>query len=257
MRLAVIILTKNEEHNIEGAVKSASFADEVVVLDSGSTDRTQEIAERLGVRFVVHPMTEEGFAGQRNAALDETDADWVFYLDADERITDEAAKALQETVARNLPAVYRMKRINSAFGQQFRHGALAPNFPYRLFPRTEARWQGKVHEYIVSDLERRKVGGHLLHHTYMTWQQYFAKMNQYSSFAAREQFEMGKRIGWVRTFSHAGYAFFRHYVMRRGFLDGTLGFVLCALSGVYVMAKYMKLMNLWRMEDGKNGKPGA
>ena len=88
MRLAVIILTKNEEHNIEGAVKSASFADEVVVLDSGSTDRTQEIAERLGVRFVVHPMTEEGFAGQRNAALDETDADWVFYLDADERITD-------------------------------------------------------------------------------------------------------------------------------------------------------------------------
>ena len=110
-KLAVIILTKNEEKNIEDCIRSASFADEIVVIDSGSTDRTQELAEAAGARFIVHPMAEAGFAGQRNFALKQTDAEWIFYLDADERITAEAAGEIQGIVQQNECAAYRIRRM--------------------------------------------------------------------------------------------------------------------------------------------------
>ena len=110
--LAVIILTKNEEANIEDCIKSAMFADEIIVIDSGSTDKTQAKAEALGVKFVLHPMTEDGFAGQRNFALTQTNAKWVFYLDADERITSEAASEIKQVILQNDKFAYQIKRVN-------------------------------------------------------------------------------------------------------------------------------------------------
>ena len=139
-RLAILILTRNEEVHIEACMESASFADEIVVVDSGSTDRTQAIAESMGARFVTHPMGDDGFAGQRNFALTQTTADWVFYLDADERIEAAAAEEIRRIVSEDLPAAYRVERKNIVFGQLMRHGGHRPDFVYRLRPSAgEAR----------------------------------------------------------------------------------------------------------------------
>lgn len=135
-RLAILILTRNEEVHIEACMESASFADEIVVVDSGSTDRTQAIAESMGARFVTHPMGDDGFAGQRNFALTQTTADWVFYLDADERIEAAAAEEIRRIVSEDLPAAYRVERKNIVFGQLMRHGGHRPDFVYRLYPHT-------------------------------------------------------------------------------------------------------------------------
>ena len=142
-RLAILILTRNEEVHIEACMESASFADEIVVVDSGSTDRTQAIAESMGARFVTHPMGDDGFAGQRNFALTQTTADWVFYLDADERIEADAAEEIRRIVSEDLPAAYRVERKNIVFGQLMRHGGHRPDFVDRLYPRTAIRWRGK------------------------------------------------------------------------------------------------------------------
>ena len=164
-RLAVLILTRNEEAHIEACMESASFADEVVVVDSGSTDRTQAIAESKGARFVTHPMGDDGFAGQRNFALTQTTADWVFYLDADERIEAAAAQEIRRIVSDDIPAAYRVERKNIVFGQLMRHGGHRPDFVYRLYPRTAIRWQGKVHEGIETDLPRKTLHDVLRHYT--------------------------------------------------------------------------------------------
>lgn len=250
LRLAVLILTRNEEAHIEACIKSASFADEIVVIDSGSIDKTQAIAESMGAKFITHPMGEDGFAGQRNFALTQTTADWVFYLDADERIQEEAAREIRRIVSDDNPAVYQVERQNIVFGKMMHHGGHRPNFVYRLYPRTAIHWQGKVHEGIETDLPRKTLHNVLLHYTYTTWKQYFAKFNQYTSLAAQSMFERNKRVGKAGALGHAVFTFIRDYLLRGGFLDGFMGLTMSVMASVYTFVKYLKLINLYRLQDG-------
>lgn len=249
-RLAILILTRNEEAHIEACIKSASFADEIVVIDSGSTDKTQAIAESMGAKFITHPMGEDGFAGQRNFALTQTTADWVFYLDADERIQEEAAREIRRIVSDGNPAAYQVERKNIVFGKMMHHGGHRPDFVYRLYPRTAIHWQGKVHEGIETDLPRKTLHNVLLHYTYTTWKQYFAKFNQYTSLAAQSMFERNKRVGKAGTLGHAVFTFIRDYLLRGGFLDGFMGLTMSVMASVYTFVKYLKLINLYRLQDG-------
>ena len=250
LRLAVLILTRNEEAHIEACIKSASFADEIVVIDSGSIDKTQAIAESMGAKFITHPMGEDGFAGQRNFALTQTTADWVFYLDADERIQEEAAREIRRIVSDDNPAVYQVERQNIVFGKMMHHGGHRPDFVYRLYPRTAIHWQGKVHEGIETDLPRKTLHNVLLHYTYTTWKQYFAKFNQYTSLAAQSMFERNKRVGKAGALGHAVFTFIRDYLLRGGFLDGFMGLTMSVMASVYTFVKYLKLINLYRLQDG-------
>ncbi len=250
LRLAVLILTRNEEAHIEACIKSASFADEIVVIDSGSIDKTQAIAESMGAKFITHPMGEDGFAGQRNFALTQTTADWVFYLDADERIQEEAAREIRRIVSDDNPAVYQVERKNIVFGKMMHHGGHRPDFVYRLYPRTAIHWQGKVHEGIETDLPRKTLHNVLLHYTYTTWKQYFAKFNQYTSLAAQSMFERNKRVGKAGALGHAVFTFIRDYLLRGGFLDGFMGLTMSVMASVYTFVKYLKLINLYRLQDG-------
>lgn len=249
-KLAVLILTRNEEAHIEACIKSAFFADEIVVIDSGSTDKTQVIAESMGAKFILHPMGADGFAGQRNFALTQTTADWVFYLDADERIQEEAAREIRRIVSDGNPAAYQVERKNIVFGKMMHHGGHRPDFVYRLYPRTAIHWQGKVHEGIETDLPRKTLHNVLLHYTYTTWKQYFAKFNQYTSLAAQSMFARNKRVGTAGTLGHAGYTFIRDYLLRGGFLDGFMGLTMSVMASVYTFVKYLKLINLYRLQDG-------
>lgn len=245
-KLSVIILTQNEEKNIADCIRSAYFADEIVIVDSGSTDNTKELAEKLNARFLYHPMTEEGFAGQRNFALTQTDAEWVFYLDADERVTLDAADQIQEAVARNEQKVYRIRRENIVFGQRMHYGAHRPDYAVRLAPRKRIIWAGNVHEEVRTSLSVGKLTGCLEHYTYTTWEKYFVKFNQYTTLAAEAMYAERKSVTKAAILGHTAGAFLRQYVLNKGFLDGFMGLVMSLTATMYTMTKYLKLRNLYR-----------
>lgn len=245
-KLAVIILTKNEENNIVDCIRSVDFADEIIVIDSGSVDKTKQLAEDLNANFVYHAMTE-GFAGQRNFALTQTDAEWVFYLDADERVTPATADKIREIVNRDEKVVYSIRRENIVFGQRMYYGAHRPDYAVRMAPRKAICWTGKVHEGIQTNYPICKMTGYLEHYTYVTWQQYFAKFNQYTTLAAEEMYTANKKITQLEVLGHTIGAFIRNYILNKGFLDGFMGLVMSLTATMYTMIKYLKLRNLYML----------
>ena len=239
-RLAVLILTYNEEKNIADCIRTAGFADEVVVVDSGSSDRTRELAESLGARCVVHPM-EEGFAAQRNFALTATDADWVFYLDADERLTPEAGEEIRQLAEAGEPAVWEIKRLNVVFGQLMHYGPHRPDYSLRLYQRESVHWEGTVHEHAETTLPVRRMREVMHHYTYNDWETYFAKFNQYTSLAAKALRERGRQTSCSAILLHPAAAFFKAYILKQGYREGFLGFIMSCMAMFSTMVKYLKL----------------
>lgn len=247
-RLAVLILTRNEEKNIAACIESASFADEIVIIDSGSTDGTERIAREMGARFVTHPMDDEGFAGQRNFALTQTEAEWVLYLDADERVLPETAAEIAAIVAADSHVAGRVKRMNIVFGQMMRYGDHGPDFVTRLFPRANVTWTGVVHEAAETTLPVVTLKNPLHHYTYTDWTRYFEKFNQYTTLMAEKMHARGKRASFADIIFHPIFAWVRFYILKRGFLDGRQGFIFAATHYFYTMIKYVKLYYMEREE---------
>lgn len=240
-RLAVLILTKNEQENIVSVVENArQCADEVIVVDSGSTDDTTALAEAHGARVVSHAWTGD-FAAQRNFALTQTQAEWVLYLDADERLTSPLMQAVREAVESGAPAQYEVERRSVAFGQMFRHGVLKPDHVARLFPREKVRWVGSVHEHAESPLRCVRLPGYLEHHTYRSFEQWEKKLCQYTTLWADGAFARGRRISKAGILGHSLGGLFKMLVLRLGFLDGWLGIYMCLNHFFYEMLKYLKL----------------
>lgn len=244
-RLAVLILTYNEEHNIADCIGSASFADEVIIIDSGSTDKTLEIAEKLGATCVFHPITE-GFAAQRNFALTQTEAEWVLYLDADERLSQEAAEEIGSIVAEGIPAAYQIVRFNVLFGCMVRHGTYSPDCILRLYPRAHIHWEDLVHERPRVDLPVKKLRSHMLHYTYTSWDRYFFKFNQYTSLMAEQMHQKGRKAYITDILLRPLFAFLRGYIFKSGWRDGMTGLIFALLHLFYTMTKYAKLYYLWQ-----------
>ena len=244
-KIAVLILTYNEEKNIEECVSSASFAHEVIVIDSGSTDSTMEITQRLGAKFAYHPMNE-GFAGQRNFALTQTEADWVLYLDADERITPELAGEIQEVIQQQEQCAYQILRRNVVFGQHVKYGGHSPDWSLRLYPRMAISWEGVVHEQANVTLPIKKLKNHMFHHTYTSWERYFFKFNQYTTMVAEKMLEKGKKANMTDIVVRPWFGFMRFYLFKSGWRDGKIGFILAVFHAFYTMAKYVKLYYLQR-----------
>ena len=247
-RIAVIILTKNEEANIEGAMDSAAFADEIVIIDSGSTDRTKELAEKHGAKFVSHPMDEDGFAGQRNFALTQTCAEWVLYLDADERLNDKLILEIEKHIAECPQYAAEIKRVNVVMGQTMYHGVYRPDYCQRLFKRENVRWESVVHEHAVTDMPAVCLKTPMEHLCLTNWHQYMSKFDRYTTLMAEEMKLRGKKVGWLQMHSHAMFAFLKMYLLKGGFLDGRLGFILCQLHYFYTLMKYVKLHDLYKQE---------
>lgn len=250
--LSIVILTKNEENDIEAAIRNAwQCADEVLVVDSGSTDRTVELAKKNGAR-VVYRAWNDDFAAQRNFALTQAEADWVLYLDADERMNDELARAVKKVVSANSSEAggkkqYRMQRKSVAFGKKFSYGPLYPDWVTRLFPHEGVKWVGKVHERPESDLPLEKLPGHIEHYTYRNWQEWEEKMGRYSTIWAEEAYKKGRRASLPVALLHGIASLFSTLVIRRGFLDGWMGVSLSCMYFSYTMLKYLKLYQIQRM----------
>lgn len=239
--LAIVILTYNEEQRLGKCIQLAQkCTSEIIVLDSGSTDATLNIAEQLGAKVCVRPIAGD-FAAQRNFALSKTQADYVFYLDADEFLTAELTASIKKAVATGTPQVYSLKRQNIAFGQKVFYGVLIPDYVPRIFPRGSVQWQGKVHEKPIYNLPTQKLDGYLWHETYSSWPQYWRKFDNYTTIWAEQAWLAGKRTSALAAFNHAMGAFFKVFILKRGFMDGFIGIALCCFHFAYTLAKYTKL----------------
>ncbi|NLP41419.1 MAG: glycosyltransferase family 2 protein [Veillonellaceae bacterium] len=247
-KLTIIILTYNEQRHIKECIESAKFANEILVVDSGSSDDTVRIAQDNGARVISHPITD-GFAAQRNFALKQANTEWVMFLDADERITPKLAGEIIQAVKSDSVLAYEIPRRNIAFGHWLRYGGWYPDYCLRLYPRTEVVYDGIVHEKAIVNIAKQKLKYPLDHYTYDDWDRYFIKFNSYTTLMASQLYEKGKRANILSIVFRPIWAFFRTYILKLGFLDGKMGFIMAAFHYFYTMAKYVKLYYMQRSEN--------
>lgn len=246
MRLSVIIITKNESAHIGACIDSVAFADEIIVLDSGSTDDTIAIARSRGAQ--VHVSQDwPGFGPQKNRALDLATGEWVLSIDADERVPPELAISIQQTLKAPTAQAYRIARLSNFCGRWIRHSGWWPDHVVRLFQRGAGRFtEVAVHERIEVQGALATLSGHFLHYPYASLEVFIDKINHYSTEAARMAFDRGRRTSVLGPFGHAFWTFVRHYVLRRGFLDGWQGLVLAGMAATGSFYRYAKLYELMR-----------
>lgn len=245
--LSVIVIARNEGRHIADCVRSAAFADEVIVLDSGSSDDTVDQARAAGARVFVDT-DWQGFGLQKNRALALATGDWVFSLDADERITPLLREQLAQAIAAPQGHVaFSVNRHSSFCGQFMNHSGWYPDRVLRLFRRDAARFSDDlVHERVLADGPVGRLSGELLHESMRDLESVLVKLDRYSSAGARDLQRRGVRGSLASALAHGAWAFFRTYVLRRGFLDGALGFVLAVSIAEGTYYRYLKLWLLDR-----------
>ena len=252
--LSVTVITKNEAHNIEACLRSVAFADELVVLDSGSTDDTVQIALSMGA-FVNVNVDWQGFGVQKNRALALTSSEWVLSLDADERVTPQLQAEIQAALSAPVFDVYSFPRISSYCGQDMLHSGWYPDRVTRLFRRDSARFSNDlVHEKIVTTQKIGQLKSALLHESFTSLESVLDKVNRYSSAGAQALFAKGRDASLGKALGHGLWAFFRTYFLRLGFLDGRMGLVLAISNAEGTYYRYLKL---WLLRRNQHEAPGA
>ena len=252
--LSVTIITRNESAHIEACLAAVDWADERLVVDCGSTDDTVALAERAGARVVVHDWP--GYAAQKNFAASQAAHDWILSIDADERVTPELAREIQHLM-QSVPAMpgYRLPRITWHLGRWFRTTDWYPDHQLRLYDRRRGRWTPRrVHESVAVDGRPGHLTHHLQHYAYRDIAHHLDTMNRYTTLAADDMFEAGRRVGAADVVVHPIAAFLRNYLLRRGVLDGVPGIIVSAMNAYYVFLKIAKLWELGRIErQGSSG----
>lgn len=248
--LSVAVITLNEEDRIREALESVRFADEIVVVDSGSADRTVEICREFTDKVFIEAW--RGFAGQKNAAVERTAGDWVLSIDADEQVTAELADEIREVVSSGGQGDgYLVPRRNFFGGTWVRHGGWYPDYTLRLFRRGKGQFaERRVHEAVT--LNGGRVGrlrSPLIHRTYEGVSDYLRRMDRYSTLAADELRARGHRARWFDLVLRPPAVFLRNYVLRAGFLDGRTGLIAAGLTSAYTFSKYAKLAEMGRAEQ--------
>ncbi len=249
MDLSVIIITRNEAHNIGDCLASVAFASEWIIVDSGSTDGTVGIARDAGAQ-VLETADWPGFGPQKNRALSFAKGDWILSLDADERVSEDLRDEILALIRAHQHDAYEMPRLSSFCGRFIRHGGWYPDRIVRLFKRGTGRFSDSlVHERVLVEMPVGRLRAPLIHYSYRNDEDYLRKLSQYSSLGAQQAFLAGKRAGFGKTLLHAHAAFIRCYFIKRGFLDGKAGLMVafCAFEMTY--HKYFKLM---QMSDNEN-----
>lgn len=245
MPLSVTLITRDAAGQLADCLASVAFADEIVVVDSGSSDDTVELARRRGARVLQHEWL--GFGPQKQFAVETASHDWVLCVDADERVSPE----LREQIVSELKAphgfVYAIPRRNRFLGRWLKHGEGYPDWSVRLFHRGHARWGSEpVHEKVVSRSPVLKLSGDLLHDSAETLEKYLDKQNRYTSLQAEAMHAEGRRANAVQLTISPVLRFFKYYVLRLGFLDGVPGLVHIAIGCMNSFNKYAKLKALER-----------
>jgi len=248
--LSAIVITRNEAHNLHDCLQSMhGLVDEIVVVDSQSTDSTVAIAQQHGAK-VAQPADWPGFGPQKNRALDMATCDWVFSIDADERVTPELAAEIKQLLQLgDAHAAYKVPRLSFYCGKFIHHAGWQPDYVLRLFKRGTAKFSDDlVHERVVTQQPVHALQNHLLHYSYLNFSQVLSKVDAYSTASAKQAYARGKRSSVAGALGHGAWAFFRTYVIRRGFLDGGHGL---ALSISNAETSYYKYLKLWQMQQAE------
>jgi glycosyltransferase involved in cell wall biosynthesis len=243
--LSVTVITKNEAADIGAALASVAFADELIVVDAHSTDDTVAIARQQTDRVVVRDWT--GYVDQKNYAASLASHDWILSLDADERVTPALAREITATLGG--PAAhpaYRIPRVTWHFGRWIRSTDWYPDYQLRLYDRRSAQWTGRyVHEAVAVQGTVGQLRHELQHYAYRDIADHLETMDRYTTLAARQMHESGRRAGLLQVAGHPPLAFLRNYVARGGFRDGVAGLTISAMNAYYVFLKFAKL---WELE---------
>jgi glycosyltransferase involved in cell wall biosynthesis len=248
--LSAVLIAQNEEAKLKGALESVGFCDEIVVVDSGSTDRTREIAEQAGARVIVNAPWP-GFVAQRNFAVDAARHDWILALDADERVTP-ALRAEIEALrgAGFQEAAYRIPRVAFYMGRFIRGTDWYPDPQVRLFDRRRARWQGQlVHESVKVSGAVGRLRSDMEHFPYDDVSAHMRKIDSYTTLWARQARDAGRQTGALDLTVAPAWAFLRNYLVKGGLRFGAAGFTVSTLNAYYTFVKLAKLAELWH--DGR------
>jgi len=239
--ISVIIITKNEAHNIIGCLESVAWADEIIVVDSGSNDGTIEHCKTIS-NCKVSVTDWPGFGPQKNRALALATHKWVFSIDADERVTPELKNEIFDAIETNSFDGYFIPRRSQYCGRFIEHSGWSPDYVLRLFKREKGSFSNdKVHEKIILDGTSSKLSQKLLHYSFENLEQVLRKVDQYSSLGAEQMFAKGKRCGLPTAILKGFWAFIRTYILRVGFLDGKQGLMLAISNAEGTYYKYAKL----------------
>jgi glycosyltransferase involved in cell wall biosynthesis len=244
--ISATIITYNEEHNINEALQSLSWVDEIIIVDRKSEDSTLEICRRFTNKIFYRDWT--GYADQKNYAVEKAGNDWILSIDADERVSIELQREIVELARigfRNYG--YRIPRAAFFMGRWIRHGDWYPDYQIRLFNRRHGKWQGgRVHESVKIDGDAGTMKGEIHHYTYRNFSEYLQRLETYSTLAALDYRQKGKSANSWMLLGKPFAAFIKAYLLKRGFLDGTPGFAAAVMGAVSVFFKYAKLSEMYR-----------
>jgi len=246
--LSVIIIVKNESLHIARCLESVAWADEIIVLDSGSTDNTVEICEQYTKH--VYCTDWPGFGIQKQRALDKATGEWVLSIDADEQVTAELKQEIQQAIKINQPDGFDIPRLSSYCGRDIKHAGWWPDYVLRLFKRESGKFSPDlVHERVIVEGQINKLKSPLLHEAFINSDEVLIKVNQYSTLGAQKLYGSGKSSSLKKAIFKSLWMFIRTYLIKAAFLDGRQGFMLAISSAEVTYYKYVKLMQLQKTTD--------
>lgn len=251
MKLSVVIITKNEERNLARCLESVKFADEIILIDSNSTDRTVEIAKQFNAK--VYPVEFCGYGPAKRKGTDIACGQWILSLDADEEVSDELASEIRELINGSASADgYYISRRTNFLGRWINHSGWYPDRVLRLFRKDKGNFnKATVHEEVILKGRSGKARGELRHFSYPDMETYLEKSNRYTTMGAQKAFGEGRQAGWYDLVVRPLAAFVKHYLTGQGFRDGKEGFIISVMSSIAVLVKYAKLRAMHKTEAGR------
>ena len=240
--LSVVIITFNEERNIGRCLQSVNeIADEVIVVDSCSTDKTSQICQNFNISF--HQETWRGYSDQKNYANSLATNNWILSLDADEAISEELKQSIIKWKTLSQPPFAAFNRLTNYCGSWIRHSGWYPDTKIRIFDKTKASWEGEIHESLNFDksIQVKHLAGDLHHYSYYSRDDHYRQVEHFTNILAKTQFEKGKRANLITLYLSPVVKFLRDYVLKLGILDGAAGFTISRISAYATFQKYKKI----------------
>ncbi len=243
MKLSAVIITKNEGTNIERCLVSlVGIADEIIVVDSFSTDDTKTICLKHNCSFFERKFID--YSDAKNYGNDQTSGDWILSMDADEELSETLRASILEVKASPEEVTYLFNRLTNYCGSWIKHCGWYPDAKTRLWRKGTAKWEGTIHEKLVSETPIKSIKGDILHYSYPSITFHLSKINHFTDFMAKEMLEKGKKGSLVKLIVSPPFKFIKKYVFQLGFLDGYAGFIVSTMAAYYVFVKYAKLRSL-------------
>jgi len=248
MKLSAVIITKNEEANVKRCLASLTgIVDEIIVIDSFSTDNTKVICMEYNCRFFEREFID--YSNAKNYGNEQTTGDWILSMDADEELSETLKASILKVKLAPENVTYLFNRLTNYCGNWIKYCGWYPDAKTRLWKKGTANWEGAIHEKLVSERPIKSIKGDILHYSYPTLTFHLYKINHFTDFMAKEMFEKGKKGSLLKLIFSPPFKFIKKYILQRGFMDGYAGFIVSSMAAYYVFVKYAKLRVLQKKKQ--------